>query len=205
LLPALTIKADSLMKMAQKVDIIRVALVREYGGFWTDFDMILLQPLDDIFIELAEHDFVAIRQANGTNQNVPNHFFGAPPHSPFIEDFWRQLEAARESGLHKTRWTALGRDITTPLCLESNLYNVYYLDAAKTTPILSSNWKQFLSKDAQVKENFLTQWFNPNSKQHIVMLYNNYMKVPLKSLSAEQIIMDETLLSATFRRALKME
>ena len=75
--------------VAMQSDIIRMALVYEYGGIWSDIKNLVLQPFLHNFLELdypfiTEHPSTAIRPH--PNDYLCNALFGAPPQSDMIFD-----------------------------------------------------------------------------------------------------------------------
>lgn len=82
---------------AMQSDIVRLALVYEYGGFWSDLKNFALQPfIEDLLshnrLILTEH--WPIKVSSKFNPHLSNSFFGAPEKNKYI---WMWLEKAHEN------------------------------------------------------------------------------------------------------------
>ncbi len=67
--------------LAQKVDLIRLAVLYKYGGIWADADTIWINDVND-FIKNKEGDFYASRWM--TSNNIINGYFLAKQRSEFL-------------------------------------------------------------------------------------------------------------------------
>lgn len=92
------IKVTSEMPVANKTDVIRLALLYKYGGIWLDATVILQENLDWVHEESARYgyDIVAYyRDKETINFDFPiieSWFMASPAHSPFIENWLNELK-----------------------------------------------------------------------------------------------------------------
>ena len=82
---------------AMQSDIIRLAVVYEYGGFWSDLKNYALKPFIN---ELVTHDNLILSEhwplktSSKQNPHLLNSFLGAPQHNEYI---WEWIQNAHEN------------------------------------------------------------------------------------------------------------
>lgn len=83
--------------IANKTDLIRLALLYKFGGVWLDITTILFQPIDDFLNikNINNYDLIAFYyEKTTTDFNRPmieSWFLAAPPQSQFIHEWFKTL------------------------------------------------------------------------------------------------------------------
>lgn len=122
----------------QRSDLIRLSLLKRYGGIWVDADSICLQPLKYL-LKLAEgHDLVGVfNEHQGDGDHILATPFGGRPGSPLIEEAY---ERVRES-------------------LDAMLQGISIQYGMTSIGILSRIWKKYkLSAEVDIKRLPYFRW-----------------------------------------------
>ena len=112
-LPKLRTDIDEKLRIPGRADVIRVQLLKEYGGLWLDADIILFKEPTPFLDKLKDYDFVVMGQIN------PDNWLLAAKKGEYIIEKWaerqNQLLDAHGRGFFNRGYFALGRDIMRPL------------------------------------------------------------------------------------------
>ncbi|MGJ1330126.1 MULTISPECIES: glycosyltransferase [Bacteroidota] len=103
--PANEIFLDSIGSLAGFSDMFRYKLIYEYGGWWTDMDIICLKPLD------FSQDFVfateRFRYLNEQEYLTASCIFKSPPKSEFLSDLINYIEINKNT-ITPLPWSSFG-------------------------------------------------------------------------------------------------
>jgi len=162
----------------QKVDFLKANLIAENGGFWIDADMIVMKDLKPLLKLLDKSDFIGI----------PG-FFGAKKKAPILIDWINAMNEIISADLSFS-------DLIKPL-LDHPMYKPYkYLTHEMITPIwhTEDEFPDFFS--SKQLADFVTH------NTYIVTLYNSLFTQEFKSMTGDEILSKDWLISRMFKKAL---
>jgi hypothetical protein len=76
-------------KIQWKADLIRVSLLRDFGGVWTDASTFCVKPLDEWLPPLMQSGFFAFQGTNG--RIMRNWFMAAAPNNHLVDKWFRMM------------------------------------------------------------------------------------------------------------------
>lgn len=214
-LPELRQDFDNL-KVAQKVDYYRIALLYKYGGIWIDADIIVIKDLSPIFDKLDEgYDYVGFGCTGGTCSNgkfrPSNWVLGARPNSVLMKVVLDKLNVKLDSRNKDLKqnddtyhdygkiviWEALED-------LKQLGYDYYHFtseyDGTRDKDLYWIHTPEFFSNQPI---NFLDE-----SKLMFVVLYNSELSGEtdwVKDCEESKLLNSDINLSKIYRKALKMD
>lgn len=100
------------LRLSHQSDVMRLALLATYGGFWTDATLVCTKPLSEWLDFAPKSGIIVLRTKKGKNRFVQSFFLGSVPHSWFM-----------------TTWL-------------SSLLNILLSDARAMTPGTQKRWKR---------------------------------------------------------------
>lgn len=184
------------LKVPAKADIIRVQLLRKYGGLWLDADVILFKEPSFFTDKLKEFDFVVMSKK-------PDNWLLASKPSGELIDKWAERQNTlldeKDRRFFRQNYFSLGREILRDL---TSLEKVCFL-----SPICSG-------RDSERREITNRMLWLPGvpekacADKRIIMHLRNTSPGFLgtvKRASEERILESNTLMGNMFRQALGME
>ena len=168
---------------AQKADYLRIAILYYYGGFYFDFDTIVLQSIKPWLEKLQDYELV---WANNSN-------FGGQKGSTFLKICLQVLNhKLNKSSNLQFIWAELGATISEIKKILSDKINQYKIPEDEYNGKKSINWKYDNSKTGFISNQSLDEYYH--EKQKIVILHNNLYK-KIKEMTKEEVLESEMLLS----------
>ncbi len=195
------------LKIAQKVDYIRVALLYHYGGVWVDADTIVMRRLDEIFEKVRRYDYVGFgcsdkvcfngypRPSNGVMGSKK----GGKLMGKVLGDLDRMLDGGKEFEYFDLGKLVLWRNIKE--LMEGGYSNYYHYgseyDGSRDK---LGKWISVKNHIAKVKTEFLDE-----RKLFFVFLENNKFASVHKwfsELKKEEVLKGGWWISELFRKSL---
>ena len=168
---------------AQKADYLRIAILYYYGGFYFDFDTIVLQSIKPWLEKLQDYELV---WANNSN-------FGGQKGSTFLKICLQVLNhKLNKSSNLQFIWAELGATISEIKKILSDKINQYKIPEDEYNGKKSINWKYDNYKTGFISNQSLDEYYH--EKQKIVILHNNLYK-KIKEMTKEEVLESEMLLS----------
>lgn len=183
--------------IAHRADYIRFHLLHRYGGVWLDADVVLLAPIADAVEPfIGKYDFLGYgREAGKPSIN----FMACRPSSELMRQQCAAIDTVlkgKRVGFFKRKvklvWTEIGHDTLWEL---AETYPYYHHARELIAPIFWSDWERFLSESEPLAPVL-------SGNPLMVMLYNDFMRKPLKELSREELMRGDMLLSKLLRHVL---
>jgi hypothetical protein len=110
-------------KIAQKVDCIRVALLRKYGGMWIDADTLIYKQPIELFNVLNDYDFACTKWDDG---RVLNGYFLSKAEGRVITTWHMEIQKILRMPLQSCfPWTTFGEKIISPVLKRIEGYTVF--------------------------------------------------------------------------------
>ena len=163
-----------------KVDWLKANLIHNYGGFWIDADMIVMQSLKPLIKDI-EKGFCGI----------PG-FFGAPPVDKMLEEWIEEMDKV------------LGCELTFSSLIQPLLKNTGFKEFEPWTkemicPIYHTGdeFNRFFDKFETLEKYVTNNCF-------VVTLYNSSFNNDFKRLSQRQIMDESWLISKMFNKAIDL-
>jgi hypothetical protein len=168
---------------AHRSDYIRQALVYEYGGFWLDFDTILLKRMDKWFSLLDKYDYVD----GGTC------LFGARKGCIYLKEYISGLDELLKKST-TFQWTEFYDVVGHPLKSElTGKYSVYKIPEKERMPLIPIFWDKDNEQTGWISDKLRYEdYYNPD--QISIMLHNAMYPQKFKALSRKELLKSNILM-----------
>ena len=191
------------MKPAHRADIARVLLLRGYGGCWLDSDFIMLNNFEPLFRLADDGAFLCYHEHA---DHPTNGLIVAAKGNMVVEEWHRKVQAVYQNHrLMQTPpqnlpWTSFGAD------------QLKVIWRNRVTPWVDLGFERVQLVPFEQKARFFTRY--PTRKQarlqvwtasYGYMLFNNMFPAHFKSMSRQEILEGDMMISSLFRVALGME
>lgn len=132
---------------AHQADFVRVCVIEEYGGIWLDSDTLVMNDLHELF------DFIEIK--NGFllyhHRQILNCVFGSKPHTPFMQEWKREIYHILETKGEKIEWFDIGSKLIREIYYKQPtlFYNYHVLEGEQSIfPIQSHKlcYQQYIER-----------------------------------------------------------
>lgn len=194
------------LKLALKVDYIRVALLKKYGGIWIDADTIVMKDLSDIIDKLKQHDFVGF----GCSSNICFNGFPKPSNwtmaskknGIIVTDYLNELNKKLDNN-KKFNYFDLGKYTLWDVIKKYPKLYYHYDSKYDGTRDINGKW---INVDNHISMN-PTKLINENDIFFIPLENNKFMSNNPKynffiKLTEQQILNSNYWISQLFRKSL---
>ena len=118
-----------------KSDLIRLSLLKKYGGIWLDISILVLSPMNQIFEKELKYDhFYAIYNPRNDSSQLPNYpvvetsLLYAPPNHPLIVDWANGMNFIEKcDNDHRVKYSSSQPSFTTIKFLQPSYHYTYYV------------------------------------------------------------------------------
>lgn len=185
---------NELNRLAIRLGILRVALLKKYGGIWLDSDVVVLKNFHQSISKLLRaYGFIGSWDGSG---HICNSIMCAKKNSVFISDYWDTInERLNEST--ELYWGEIGAYALTSLYKQNvnKYHNIVHIYNNKVFHPISFQNRKILygTKPLHKIVNNFTMG---------CVLFNNVTPEWFKVMPRNQILRGKMLISALFRRAL---
>lgn len=202
LVPDFSLQALQRFQLAHKADILRVYLVHRYGGFWVDSDTILPKPFSVSLVQsLAHNDYVGVR--DNRSPYIWNGFFGAPPQSRFLKQWWQQIERYVRMRRPPHGWLLLGAIPATKVASRYAQGRVQLLPFDQYVPVHWNCAGRFGTTDETILEGWSERMGSGRTRPQMIALFNHCMGDGFRARTRDQLLrQDKTLVAHLFRLVL---
>jgi len=121
-----------------KVDYIRVALLKKFGGLWIDADSIVMGPLDRLFSPIIDFNCRTNNEGictNGVISSIQN--------GKIITEYANRQDR-RIDASYNMNWCDLGSSMLTPICVDNK---PIFRDLGSISPITYRHRDKFFNTD----------------------------------------------------------
>jgi len=176
-------------KLAQKCDVIRVALLYNHGGIWLDSDCINLKSLTEVYGLLESYDYIGYYNKQNA---IANGLMCSKKKCPFITDVYQYLLTKIEEK-NDFGWEELGSIALNKFHKKHN-NELYIFDKSYMSFIDWDKWNTFF-------KDYDTNYIPEHS--YTAMLFNEMFKINninLLKMNKQQILNQNNLLGKLFRQ-----
>ena len=181
---------SKIKQLAHKADYIRMLILYHYGGFWFDYDTIILQDIDSWNDKLKEVDLVWFGMGA----------FGCNKNNKFVKSVLDKIEVKiNNSKNYVFSWREIGQDIIDPALenyKKNNKTKYYILPRTEVffIPFYEDNSKKgFVSKNID-----LYKKLKPSHK--IVILHNQIYPSWFKKMDTKEILESDMIISLILKK-----
>lgn len=116
-IPGDILRATEGLHIAKRADLLRLWLLKTYGGMWIDSDVLLMQaiPYEHLLDQYVDKQVIGFH--NGTHK-LPNTVLIGRQGAAFFDNAYRRAMQRATTGSHQG-WTALGASLLTRMMRES--------------------------------------------------------------------------------------
>lgn len=169
-------------------DIMRLQILRDYGGIYMDTDILLQKPLDEYLSE----ERLVMSWETPNRQSISNALMMSPPNNLFVEEWLRRMADAIQSNT----WAYGG--VVLPAKMASNPYlneSCNVLPHNFCCPLdLSRDWLFNPTLKAEAKEKI--------KDSHAIHVFETYWRDIIKNITLEWIENNDCLFSELYREAM---
>ncbi len=196
----ITMRDPRKSSISLQVDFIRVALLRKYGGLWTDIDCIFLKnPIPLLVNYLKTNDFVAMRKTSKASNHITVNWMASQPNGDIISQYYeaqKVLIQDKYTQKETFEWAELGADLLTDIVNE-HVDAVYFIDEELLHPFDFTEAELLQSTDP------LFEIESRISKKTICcMLFHSVFDVRTKYLPREIFLQSTMTIAEIMRMAL---
>ena len=199
------------LKIALKVDYIRLKLLYKYGGVWLDFDTILLKSLKPLYNKLDSYDFIGFgctgRTCNNGYPRPSNALLISKKGTVLFKNCINQsdklLDNAKKNDDYNFKYFDLGKKIIWNEIekLTKDGYEYLHFDSSYTGN--RDNNKRWITQNRLLGKNVI--FLNP-SNLYCVFLYNSDLSKDenkwFLKLNEYEIMISDTVVGKLFRKSL---
>ncbi len=185
-----------------KADYLRVKLLYEYGGLWSDVDCIAMRDFSEEIAQLLkEYDFVCMRKRSKKDKFISNGFIASRKGGEVIRGYLDEMEIhiSKKASLSESyEWSEIGGRMLTRHVNATSKKNIYEYAESLIHP--------FDFTEAEVLQG-IDPAFSLDSRlsgdTNCVMLYHSLFNHETKSHTKRTLLQSETVLGQIFRRSLE--
>ena len=176
--------------------LLRVALLKKYGGFWIDADTIVF-PQFSLLSELVEsYDFIASEQGGG---QIANSIIGCRKNSPFMIKFWDQVQQKitqkKQTNDLSAHWGEYGHRLIRKLITQSAGEKNFIAPMGMLIQFDSTNKKMIFEPASQYETTVPLTALS-------LTFYNNSTNAAHRQMTKQQLLLENTIFSKAIEVAM---
>ena len=186
---------QKLTRAAHRADVIRVAIMKKYGGTWVDADTVFIRPFENFLRKEIDCDFGYCKWDDG---RVLNGYFYAKENSEIMKDWLLQINKILFQLQSGVSWTSFGESIISPLVFGKFANMCTEIDRATFLPVnidrIPYVFLEPLHVEAFIRENTVAvglnhSWFVDNVPNFLAMSVQDiqYSNTLLGSIFANEV------------------